>query len=86
MHVGVSSLLDSVIMFCHMCNSAYVLCVCTHVCCVCVRMCAVCVYACVLCVCTHVCMQVFCSRMGKVHLHNVYWHTCIRVCELSIMA
>ena len=32
MHVGVPSLLDSVIMFCHMCNSAYVLCVCVCVC------------------------------------------------------
>ena len=40
------SLLDSVIMFCHMCSSAYMLCVCmcVHVCvCVCV-----CVYASVL--------------------------------------
>ena len=29
--VGVPSLLDSLIMFCHMCNSAYMLCVCIHV-------------------------------------------------------
>ena len=29
--MGVPSLLDSV-MFCHMCNSAYVLCVCVYVC------------------------------------------------------
>ena len=41
MHVGVDvqSLLKSVIMFCHMCNSVYV-CVCVHVCvCVCVCVC-----------------------------------------------
>ena len=62
---GCPSLLDSVIMFCHMCSSAYVLCV-------------------YVCVCA--CMQVLCSRMVKVHLHNVYWYTCIRVCEPSIMA
>ena len=60
--VGVPSLLDSVIMFCHMCNSAYMLCECMHV-----------------CVCK-------CSRMVKVHLHNIYWYICIRVCEPSIVA
>ena len=49
---GCPSLLDSVIMFCHKCSSAYMLCVC---------MC-VCVYASV------------CSRMVKVHLHNVHIH------------
>ena len=43
--------------------------------------CCVCVYVCVY-VC--VCMQVLCSRMVKVHLHNVYWYTCIKVCEPSI--
>ena len=39
MHVGVPSLLASVVMFCHMCNrpSANVLCVCV---CVCVCVCA----------------------------------------------
>ena len=49
---------------------------CVRVMCMCI-----CVY---MCVC--VCMQVLCSRMVKVHLHNVYWYTCIRVCEPSIMA
>ena len=70
MHVG-ASLSDSVIMFCHMRRRAYVLCV------------GMCVYVCV-CVCMCVCMQVLCSRMVKVHLHNVYWYTCIRVCKPSI--
>ena len=31
-------------------------------------------------------MQVLCSRMELVRLHNVYWYTCIRVCEPNIMA
>ena len=39
--------------------------------CVCVR---VCVYVC-MCKC---CAQ---ERMEKVPLHNVYWHTGIRVCD-----
>ena len=60
--MSVSSLLGSVIMLFHMCNSAYVAsCVC--VCCVCV-MCVLCVY---------VCCIVFNNDKG--HLHNVY--TCI---------
>ena len=74
-HRGVPSLLDSVIMFCHMYNIAYMLCACV----------CICVYTgmCVLCMCMYVCvcvcvyMQVLCSRMVKVHLHNVYWCTCI---------
>ena len=76
------SLLDSVFMFCHMCSSAYVLCV--YVC-VCDTMCVYCMCM-YMCVCMCVCMQVLCSRMVKVHLHNVYWYTCIRVREPSIMA
>ena len=49
----------------------------------------VCMYVCVcMCVYVCVCMQVLCSRMVKVHLHNVYTGTCtsIRVCEPSIKA
>ena len=59
------SLLDIVIMFCHICNSAYMLCV--HVC-VYMYVCMyVCVYVC-MCVCMYVCMYV-CSRIVKAHFH-----------------
>ena len=53
---------------------------CVHVC-VCVCMC---VHVCVcVCMCVYVCVK-SCVQV-KVSLHNVYWYTCIRVCEPSII-
>ena len=65
---GCPSLLDSVIMFCHMYSSAYVLCVCVcmYVCmcmCVYVYMCVY-MYVCV-CMCMYLCMCVYASVVFK---------------------
>ena len=52
----------------------------------CVCVCAS-VYVCVYnaCVLVHVCASVNAQeKMVKVHLHNGYWDTGIRVCKLSI--
>ena len=60
--MGIQSLLKSVLVFCHM-RDVYVfvyVCICVYVY-VCMCMC---VYVCV-------CMQLLCSRMVNVHLHNV---------------
>ena len=94
---GCPSLLDSVRMFCHMCNSVTVYtCVCVCVCmcvyvCVCVCMCVyvcvcvcMCVYVCV-CVCMYVCI-VFKNGKGSFTQCILLVHMHKGMCEPNIMA
>ena len=63
------SLLDSV-MFCLICNSAYMYMLCVHVC----------VYM-YVCVCMYVCVYICVFKNSQGSFPHVYWYTCIRLCH-----